>query len=50
MPKFNDGADLASMIGSNAPTGSAIAGAGSSSASFNIGQKPFSKWNPKGGV
>ena len=50
MPKFNDGADLASMIGSNAPAGSAIAGAGSSSASFNIGQKPFSKWNPKGGV
>ena len=50
MPKFNDGADLASMIGSNAPTGSAIAGAGSSSASFNIGQKPFSKWNPKGGI
>lgn len=39
-----------SMIGGNAPTGSAIAGAGSSSASFNIGQKPFSKWNPKGGV
>lgn len=42
--------DLTSMIGGNAPTGSAIAGAGSSSASFNIGQKPFSKWNPKGGV
>lgn len=34
----------------NMPTGSAIAGAGSSSASFNIGQKPFSKWNPKGGI
>ncbi len=63
MPKFNDGIDqkvgfgqqyqandLISMIGGNAPTGSAIAGAGSSSASFNIGQKPFSKWNPKGGV
>ena len=38
------------MIGGNAPTGSAIAGAGSSNASFNIGQKPFSKWNPKGGI
>ena len=38
------------MIGGNAPTGSAIAGAGSSNASFNIGQKPFSKWNPKGGL
>lgn len=50
MPKFNDGADLVSMIGSNAPAGSAIAGVGSSSASFNIGQKPFSKWNPKGGI
>lgn len=63
MPKFNGGIDskvgfgqqyqandLKSMIGGNAPTGSAIAGAGSSSASFNIGQKPFSKWNPKGGV
>lgn len=63
MPKFNGGVDskadfgqqyqandLTSMIGGNAPTGSAIAGAGSSSASFNIGQKPFSKWNPKGGV
>ena len=63
MPKFNSGIDskvgfgqqyqandLTSMIGGNAPTGSAIAGAGSSSASFNIGQKPFSKWNPKGGV
>lgn len=42
--------DLTSMIGGNAPTGSAISGAGSSSASFNIGQKPVSKWNPKGGV
>lgn len=63
MPKFNGGIDskvgfgqqyqandLTSMIGGNAPTGSVIAGAGSSSASFNIGQKPFSKWNPKGGV
>lgn len=63
MPKFNGGIDskvgfgqqyqandLTSMIGGNAPTGSAIAGAGSSNASFNIGQKPFSKWNPKGGV
>ena len=63
MPKFNGGIDskvgfgqqyqandLTSMIGGNAPTGSAIAGAGSSSASFNIGQKPVSKWNPKGGV
>lgn len=63
MPKFNNGIDskvgfgqqyqandLTNMIGGNAPTGSAIAGAGSSSASFNIGQKPFSKWNPKGGV
>lgn len=42
--------DLTNMIGGNAPTGSAIAGAGSSNASFNIGQKPFSKWNPKGGI
>ena len=63
IPKFNGGIDskvgfgqqyqandLTNMIGSNAPTGSAIAGAGSSSASFNIGQKPVSKWNPKGGV
>lgn len=61
MPKFNNGIDskvgfgqqyqandLTSMIGSNAPTGSAIAGVGNSSASFNIGQKPFSKWNSKG--
>jgi hypothetical protein len=38
------------MIGGNAPSGSAIAGAGSSSASFNIGQTPASKWNPKGVV
>lgn len=63
IPKFNGGIDskvgfgqqyqandLTNMIGGNAPTGSAIAGAGSSSASFNIGQKPFSKWNPKGGI
>lgn len=63
IPKFNGGIDskvgfgqqyqandLTSMIGGNAPTGSAIAGAGSSSASFNIGQKPVSKWNPKSGV
>ena len=52
IPKFNGGIDndLTSMIGGNAPTGSAIAGAGSSNASFNIGQKPFSKWNPKGGI
>lgn len=42
--------DLTSVIGGNAPTGSVIAGAGSSSASFNIGQTPASKWNPKGGV
>lgn len=42
--------DLTSMIGGNAPAGSAIAGAGSSSASFNIGQTPASRWNPKGGV
>lgn len=42
--------DLASMIGGNAPAGSAIAGAGSSSASFNIGQTPASKWNSKGVV
>ena len=63
MPKFNNGIDskvgfgqqyqandLTSMIGGNAPSGSAIAGAGSSSASFNIGQTPASKWNPKGAV
>lgn len=42
--------DLASMIGGNAPAGSAIAGAGSSGASFNIGQTPASKWNSKGVV
>lgn len=42
--------DLASMIGGNAPAGSAIAGAGSSSASFNIGQTPASKLNQKGVV
>lgn len=63
MPKFNNGIDskvgfgqqyqanyLTSMIGGNAPAGSAIAGAGSSSTSFNIGQTPASRWNPKGGV
>lgn len=63
MPKFNNGIDskvgfgqqyqandLTSMIGGNAPAGSAIAGAGSSSASFNIGQTPDSRWNPKGVV
>lgn len=63
MPKFNNcidskvgfgqqyqANDLTSMIGGNAPSGSAIAGAGSSSASFNIGQTPASKWNPKGVV
>lgn len=63
MPKFNNGIDskvgfgqqyqandLTSMIGGNAPAGSAIAGAGSSSASFNIGQTPASKWNQKGVV
>lgn len=63
IPKFNNGIDskvgfgqqyqandLASMIGGNAPAGSAIAGAGSSSASFNIGQTPASKWNQKGVV
>lgn len=63
MPKFNNGIDskvgfgqqyqandLTSMIGGNSPSGSAIAGAGSSSASFNIGQTPASKWNPKGVV
>lgn len=63
IPKFNNGIDskvgfgqqyqandLTSMIGGNAPAGSAIAGAGSSSASFNIGQTPASKWNPKGGI
>ena len=63
MPKFNNGIDSkvgfgqqyqasypTSMIGGNAPIGSAIAGAGSSSASFNIRQTPASKWNPKGGV
>lgn len=63
IPKFNNGIDskvgfgqqyqandLTSMISGNAPAGSAIAGAGSSSASFNIGQTPASRWNPKGGV
>ena len=41
--------DLTSMIGSNAPAGSVIAGSGISSPSFNIGQKSPSKWNNKGG-
>ena len=41
--------DLTSMIGSNAPAGSVVAGSGSSSPSFNIGQKSPSKWNNKGG-
>lgn len=63
IPKFNGGIDskvgfgqqyqandITSMIGGNAPIGSAIAGAGNSSASFNIGQKPASSWNPKGGI
>lgn len=63
IPKFNGGIDskvgfgqqyqandLTSMIGGNTPIGSAIAGTGSSSASFNIGQKPASSWNPKGGI
>lgn len=63
VPKFNGGIDskvgfgqqyqasnLTNMIGGNAPTGSAIAGSGSSSPSFNIGQKPASSWNPKGGI
>lgn len=63
IPKFNNGIDskvgfgqqyqandLTSMIGGNAPAGSAIVGTGSSSASFNIGQTPTSRWNPKGGV
>lgn len=63
IPKFYNGIDskvgfgqqyqannLTSMIGGNAPGGSAIAGAGSSSASFNIGQTPASKWNSRGVV
>lgn len=63
IPKFNNGIDskvgfgqqyqandLTSMIGGNASAGSAIAGSGSSSASFNIGQTPASRWNSKGGV
>ena len=41
--------DLTSMIGSNAPAGSVVAGSGSSSPSFNIGQMTPSKWNNKGG-
>lgn len=63
IPKFNNGIDskvgfgqqyqandLTSMISGNAPAGSDIAGAGSSNASFNIGQTPASRWNPKGVV
>lgn len=42
--------DLISMLGDNAPAELAMAGAGSSSASFNFGLKPASEWNPKGGV
>lgn len=42
--------DLTKMVGSNAPAGSAVAGAGSNNASFVIGQKPASKWNNKGGM
>ena len=41
--------DLTSMIGSNSPAGSVVAGSGSSSPSFNIGQMAPSKWNNKGG-
>lgn len=41
--------DLTSMIGSNAPAGSVVAGSGSNSPSFIIGQKPPSEWNNKGG-
>lgn len=41
---------LLGTVGDNTPAGVPIAGAGSSSASFNIGQKSFSKWNPKGGI
>lgn len=41
---------LLGTLGDNAPAGAPIPGAGSSSASFNIGQKPFTKWNPKGGM
>ena len=41
--------DLTSMICSNSPAGSVVAGSGSSSPSFNIGQMAPSKWNNKGG-
>ena len=41
--------DLTNMIGNGAPTGSVIAGSGSNSPSFVIGQKSPSKWNNKGG-
>lgn len=66
LPRFNIGADLdakvglgsqqsvandlTNMVGGNAPVGSAVAGGGSSSASFNIGQKPYTKWNQSGGM
>lgn len=42
--------DLTNMIGSNAPTGSVVAGSGSNSPSFIIGQKSPSEWNNKGGL
>lgn len=42
--------DLTRMIGRNAPAGSVVAGSGSSSPSFNIGQMAPSKWNNKGGL
>lgn len=42
--------DLTNMIGNNAPTGSVVAGSGSNSPSFAIGQKPASEWNNKGGL
>lgn len=44
IPKFNNGID--SKVG----FGQQYQAAGSSSASFNIGQTPASKWNPKGVV
>lgn len=42
--------ELIRMIGDNVPPGSAIPGAGSSSPSFNLGQKPASKWKTIGGA
>ncbi len=42
--------DLTNMIGNNAPAGSVVAGSGSNSPSFIIGQKPASEWNNKGGL